>query len=317
MRLNTGHIYVAPPDCHLLVETGIVRLGRGPKENRFRPAIDPLFRSAAQAYGPGAVGVILSGSLDDGSAGLGALKQLGGIAIVQAPRDALFPGMPANALRHVAADHVVPLRDMARVLADAVASDVTLNRSAAPEHVRVEVAADEMCEQITRGGPLAFVETPDAIDASRPPEILWEVDDVVRHAERLRSNDGGCARRDDTNPARPAPDGYVVSKLANERCRRLDCGLATGTADRFEMSPRAAHAPKMITSRRLSIFAMDVRTFDGIANHLQVLANLPATIGTHRREPTMRRHDRRRWDAVESDRQRYARLPQELVAARS
>jgi len=175
MRLNTGHIYVAPPDCHLLVETGIVRLGRGPKENRFRPAIDPLFRSAAQAYGPGAVGVILSGSLDDGSAGLGALKQLGGIAIVQAPRDALFPGMPANALRHVAADHVVPLRDMARVLADAVASDVTLNRSAAPEHVRVEVAADEMCEQITRGGPLAFVETPDAIDASRPPEILWEL----------------------------------------------------------------------------------------------------------------------------------------------
>ena len=69
MRLRMGHIYVAPPDHHLLIEPGVLCLGRGPKENRFRPAIDPLFRSAAQVYGPGAVGVILSGNLDDGSSG--------------------------------------------------------------------------------------------------------------------------------------------------------------------------------------------------------------------------------------------------------
>jgi two-component system chemotaxis response regulator CheB len=115
-RLRAGHIYVAPPDCHLLVEPGKVRVTKGPRENRFRPAIDPLFRSAAQVYGPGAIGVILTGSLDDGTAGLWAVKQLGGIAIVQDPDDALFPGMPQNALDHVNVDHVVPLERIAPLL---------------------------------------------------------------------------------------------------------------------------------------------------------------------------------------------------------
>ena len=140
MMLRPGHIYVPPPDHHLLVEPGRLCLGRGPKENRFRPAFDPLFRSAAQTYGPGAVGVILSGSLDDGSAGLRAIQQLGGIAIVQDPRDALFPGMPANALRHVAADYVVPIAEMARVLQEAAARDVAANPVEAPKDIDVEVA---------------------------------------------------------------------------------------------------------------------------------------------------------------------------------
>ena len=85
----------------LLVEPGRVASTKGPRENRFRPAIDPLFRSAAQVYGPGAIGVILTGSLDDGTAGLWAIKQLGGIAMVQDPGDALFPSMPRSALEHV------------------------------------------------------------------------------------------------------------------------------------------------------------------------------------------------------------------------
>ena len=115
-RLQSGHIFVAPPDRHLIVEPGRVRVTRGPTENRFRPAVDPLFRSAAQVYGPGAIGVILTGNLDDGTAGLWAIKQLCGTAIVQDPADAQFPSMPASAQRHVAVDHVVPLREIGDLL---------------------------------------------------------------------------------------------------------------------------------------------------------------------------------------------------------
>src|SRR5205814_8155574 len=86
-RLEPRRIYVPTPDHHLLVEPGMVLVSRGPKENRFRPAVDPRFRSAAQTYGPGTIGVILTGGLDDGTAGLWTVKQLGRITIVQDPQD--------------------------------------------------------------------------------------------------------------------------------------------------------------------------------------------------------------------------------------
>jgi two-component system, chemotaxis family, protein-glutamate methylesterase/glutaminase len=111
-----NRIYVAPPDHHLLVERGRVRVTRGPKENRFRPAIDPLFRSAAYAYGPRVVGVVLSGALDDGTSGLWMIKHRGGIAVVQDPADAEVPSMPENALREVKIDYSLPVSEMAALL---------------------------------------------------------------------------------------------------------------------------------------------------------------------------------------------------------
>jgi two-component system chemotaxis response regulator CheB len=139
-RLRGGRIYVAPPDVHLLIEPGRVRLTKGPRENRFRPAIDPLFRSAAQVYGPAAIGVILTGNLDDGTAGLWAIKRLGGTAVVQDPDDALFPSMPEHALRAVAVDHRVPLREIAPLLVQLTAEPVADTREAAqPRHVEIEV----------------------------------------------------------------------------------------------------------------------------------------------------------------------------------
>jgi two-component system, chemotaxis family, protein-glutamate methylesterase/glutaminase len=119
--LEHGRIYVAPPGHHLLVKGNHIRLSRGPKENRSRPAIDPLFRTAAAAYGPHVVGVILTGMLDDGTAGLAAVKECGGTLVVQAPEEALYPSMPTSALQHVGADFVLPLAEIAPLLARLVA----------------------------------------------------------------------------------------------------------------------------------------------------------------------------------------------------
>lgn len=111
-----GTIYVAPPDHHLLVEDDKILVTRGPKENRFRPSIDALFRSAAYTYRSRVIGVVLTGYLDDGTSGLWSLQRLGGVAIVQDPRDAVSPAMPTNALDYVAADYVVPLAEIGALL---------------------------------------------------------------------------------------------------------------------------------------------------------------------------------------------------------
>lgn len=115
-----SRIYVAPPDQHLLLGGGLLRLSHGAKENHTRPAIDPLFRSAAQSGGGRVIGVLLSGLLDDGCAGLQAIRACGGIAVVQSPSDAQEPSMPEQALRRAGADHVLPAQVMGPLLAELV-----------------------------------------------------------------------------------------------------------------------------------------------------------------------------------------------------
>ncbi|WP_437719818.1 chemotaxis protein CheB [Sorangium sp. So ce861] len=118
--IERGRIYIAAVDHHLLIGEGVVRVVYSAKENGHRPAVDPLFRSAAAAYGPRVVGVVLSGARDCGTAGLLEIKRAGGVAVVQDPKDALFPEMPQSALDNVPVDHCVPLARLPPLLVELV-----------------------------------------------------------------------------------------------------------------------------------------------------------------------------------------------------
>jgi two-component system, chemotaxis family, protein-glutamate methylesterase/glutaminase len=131
-RLPRGGMLVAPADHHLLVEDHRVVLSRGPKQNNFRPAIDPLFQSAARVYGVSAIGVILSGMLDDGSAGLDAIKRAGGVAIVQNPEDAVCSEMPRNALAAARPDYVLNASEIGAQINELIAMAPRRSRNMRP-----------------------------------------------------------------------------------------------------------------------------------------------------------------------------------------
>jgi two-component system, chemotaxis family, protein-glutamate methylesterase/glutaminase len=147
-RIETARVYVARPDHHLLIEDGILRVTKGPRENRFRPAIDPLFRSAAVSYNNRVIGIVLSGALDDGSAGLWAIKQAGGLAVVQDPQDAEVPSMPEAAMRAVQADHILPVDEMGalvtRLVQEVVERETPASTNGEPKTEKeIKVAMDE------------------------------------------------------------------------------------------------------------------------------------------------------------------------------
>lgn len=147
-EIMPGRIYVAPPDHHLLIEENRVRVTKGPKENRFRPAVDTLFRSAAYSCGTRVIGVILSGALDDGTAGLWTIKHRGGTAIVQEPADAEFSSMPESALREVNVDYSVPVSEMADLLIRLTSEEISEEREISMDEIKkteieVRIAAEE------------------------------------------------------------------------------------------------------------------------------------------------------------------------------
>lgn len=170
-----GQIYVAPPGFHLTLQPGTVRLLAGPRENHHRPAIDPLFRSAARTYGRRVIGVVLSGASHDGVAGLLAIRSAGGIAVVQDPDTALVATLPRSALDIVGADHVRPPAELGRLLADLVRQPVpgtgdplmTDPLEQMPDIVESDLQA-QMAGQ--RGGQLTTLTCPEC------GGTLWQVD---------------------------------------------------------------------------------------------------------------------------------------------
>ena len=138
MPIVPGNIYLAVPDHHLILAKGRMKLGRGPRENMARPAIDPLFRSAAASYGPRVIGVILSGLLSDGSSGLEAVKRCGGVALVQDPADAIADEMPLSAMQATTIDLSVPSARLGDVLSE-LAREPAGPRVPIPPEIRLEV----------------------------------------------------------------------------------------------------------------------------------------------------------------------------------
>lgn len=137
--IESNRIYVAPPDHHLLIEDGLIRVTHGPKENRFRPAVDPLFRSAAYAYGNRVIGIILSGGLDDGTAGLWRIKFSGGLTIVQDPADAEVASMPENAMREVEVDYCVPVAEIAALITKLSQQQIAMAEVVQDEKTKIEI----------------------------------------------------------------------------------------------------------------------------------------------------------------------------------
>lgn len=142
-EIKNGTIYVAPPDFHLILKNNHVGVTRGPKENRARPAIDPLFRSAALNYGPRVIGILLSGMLDDGVSGLNSIKQCGGTVIVQHPDDALFNDMPLHALANVEVDYNIPVSRMGSVIIQLMNDKGNSGKLTQPGNLKAEVEIAE------------------------------------------------------------------------------------------------------------------------------------------------------------------------------
>lgn len=175
-RIEPSRIYVARPNLHLTLGRDRMHLTRGPRENRHRPAVDPLFRSAARWHGNRVIGVVLSGSLDDGTMGLAAIKAGGGIAIVQDPTEALYPSMPSNAMEHVEVDRALPASEIAEALVDYTLEEVedppvTDNELDEPDGTII------LSDGQTPNGQVSFLTCPECHGA------LWEMSegDLVRY----------------------------------------------------------------------------------------------------------------------------------------
>ena len=190
--LQPGTIFVAPPDHHMLVEDGRIRLNRGPRENHARPAIDPLFRTAALSYGRRVVGVVLSGRLDDGTAGLQAIKRCGGLAVVQDPADAEYADMPRSACDHVDVDLCVPASRLAACLLDCVRVPVVAAAPPLPDDIATEQAistgaGDPMDNLNAIGHPSRFA-CPECAG------VLWEIDGSRPRRYRCHTGHGFTLR---------------------------------------------------------------------------------------------------------------------------
>jgi two-component system chemotaxis response regulator CheB len=257
--IQSGRVYVAPPDHHVVLRTGHVHLSRGPRENGHRPAIDPLFRSAAREYGTRVIGVVLSGTLDDGTAGLLAIKSRGGVAVVQDPEDALYTGMPGNALEHVQVDHVASAASMGKLLASLIANLAEPPPAPALSDMQVEVEMEgfslEAFEGTHPGRPSGF-SCPDCNG------VLWQIQDGG--LERYRCRVGHA---------------WSPESLLTQQSEALEAALWVALRS---LEERAALARRLAEPARRRGYSITATRFEEQAAEAQQAARLVRDLLLHR-----------------------------------
>ncbi len=263
--IEPGRISIAPPDQHLLLEDGRARLIRGPRENGHRPAVDPLFRTAALAFGPRVVGVVLSGNLDDGTAGLAAIKQRGGVTVVQDPEAAPYPGMPRSAIESGAVDHILPLAGIAELL-DRLAREPIGNPADPPMPVDMEsegrIAAFDLAAIEDEGRP----GQPSGFSCPDCGGTLWELHDGELLRFRCRVG-----------------HAWTANGLVAEQTRGIETALWTALRALEERAALCRRVAERMSERGLETSAARFRQ-QAVDSHVQAdvlrqaLVSVPTTI---------------------------------------
>jgi two-component system chemotaxis response regulator CheB len=266
--IETGRIYVARPDYHLAVVGDHLALTRGPRENGHRPAVDVLFRTAARTMGPRVVGVVLSGTLDDGTAGMLAIAARGGVTVAQDPHEALYPAMPRSVIDHVEPEHVLPARAIG-VLLDRrcrEAVDVTQAPAAPPmlhrESAMAELDRDAITSEEPTGGPSGLT-CPDCAGTL----YEMEAEDMLRFrcrvghawsAESLAVEQGLAFEGALWMAMRSLEEKAALGRQMAETARGRGIALS---AERFQMmSEEAAQAARLIHDL---LARVDIRLLSG------------------------------------------------------
>lgn len=234
-RIVPGRVYVAPPDLHLLIEGRHVKLVHGPKENLHRPSVDTLFRSAARWAGPRVIGVVLTGARNDGTAGMRAIKQRGGIAIVQDPIEATFPSMPSSVMQTIKVDYSVALAEIAPLL-DKLSRQSVDEKGGGPLNEEVELEAKITGQELDAEELIASVERLGRVSKLTCPEChgaLWEMkdDELLRFrchvghafsAESLSDGQSGMLEVALWSAVRALEEQMILAKRIVERSRKAN-----------------------------------------------------------------------------------------------